>query len=209
MEIAYLGHSSFKIIGKDLSVVSDPFDGGRVGIEMPRVSTDVVTISHDHFDHNNKASVKGDFVCFDTPGEYEIKGAEITGIESDHDDRGGAERGKNTIFIYQIDGIHVCHLGDLGCGLSSEQLEKMDGIDILLIPVGGKVTIDAKAAAKVISEIEPKIVIPMHFRVGKMTELDTLDKFIDAIGKTPKKTDRLKVQKKDLPEEMEVVVLKA
>lgn len=210
MEIVYLGHSSFKIIGKDLSVVSDPFDSKKVGIEMPKVGADVVTISHDHLDHNNKSAIKGDFVCFDTPGEYEIKGAEIIGIESDHDASGGAERGKNTIFIYQIDGVHVCHLGDLGTGLSSEQLEKMDGVDVLMIPVGGTYTIDAKAAAKVISEIEPKIVIPMHFRIGnKSLNLDTLDKFIDAIGKTPKKVDHLKIQKKDLPEEMEVVVLKA
>lgn len=209
MEISYLGHSSFKIIGKDISVVCDPFDMKMVGVEMPKVSADVVTISHNHLDHNNKAAVKGDFVCFDTPGEYEIKGAEIIGIESDHDASGGAERGKNTIFTYQIDGIHVCHLGDLGCALSSEQLEKMNRVDVLMIPVGGKYTIDAKEAAKVISDIDPKIVTPMHFRIGKMTDLDPLDKFLDAIGKTPKKVDTLKIQKKDLPEEMEVIVLKS
>lgn len=209
MEITYLGHSSFKLIGKDISIICDPFDSAKVGLNFPRVEADVVTISHDHFDHNAKEAVRGSFVCFDTPGEYEIKGAEIIGIDSFHDESQGAERGHNTIFVYEIDGIHICHLGDLGCSLSSEQIEKMDGVDILMVPVGGKLTIDAKQAAKVISDIEPKIVIPMHFKVGKMTELDPLEKFISEIGKAPKNLDRLKIQKKELPENLEVIILKS
>lgn len=208
MEIIYLGHSSFKLIGKSISVVTDPFESSRVGLNFQRVEADVVTISHDHSDHNAKGAVRGNPSCFDTPGEYEIKGAEIIGIDSFHDESQGTERGHNTIFVYEIDGIHICHLGDLGTGLLSEQLEKINGVDILLTPVGGVYTIDAKKATKVISDIEPKIVIPMHFKAGKMTELDSLDKFVSEIGKTPKNLDRLKVQKKELPEEMEVVVLK-
>lgn len=207
MEIIHLGHSSFKLIGKDLTIVADPFDAAKVGLKFPRTEADVVTVSHDHPDHNATGEVRGEFVCFDTPGEYEIKNAEIVGTASFHDAKQGGELGQNTIFSYEIDGINVCHLGDLGAPLSSDQLEKIDGVDILMIPVGGKYTIGAKEAAKVISEIEPKIVIPMHYRVGKMTDLDSVDSFVKEIGKTPKKKDSLKIQKKDLPEELEVYVL--
>lgn len=207
MEIIHLGHSSFKLIGKDLVIVADPFDPEKVGLKFPRTEADVVTISHNHPDHNAVGEVRGDFVCFDTPGEYEIKNAEIVGTASFHDAKQGGELGQNTIFSYEIDGINICHLGDLGAPLSSDQLEKIDGVDILMIPVGGKYTIGAKEAAKVISEIEPKIVIPMHYRVGKMTDLDSVDSFVKEIGKTPKKKDSLKIQKKDLPEELEVYVL--
>jgi L-ascorbate metabolism protein UlaG (beta-lactamase superfamily) len=209
MEIAYLGHSSFKIIGKDLNIVCDPYDSTKVGLTFPRTEADVVTVSHDHFDHNAINAVRGQFVCFDTPGEYEIKNAEITGTAAWHDDKNGAEQGSNTIFSYEVDGINICHLGDLGCALTSAQLEKIDGVDILMIPVGGKYTIGAKEAVKVIAEIEPKIVIPMHFKAGKMTDLESLDTFLKEIGKTPKTSERLKILKKDLPEEMEVVVLKS
>lgn len=207
MEILHLGHSSFKIIGKNVTVVTDPFDAAKMGIPFPRTEADVVTMSHDHFDHNAVGAVRGEFLCFDSPGQYEIKNAEITGTASFHDDKKGAERGQNTIFSYEIDGIHICHLGDLGHELSSEQLEKLDGVDVLMVPVGGKLTIDAKEATKVISDIEPKIVIPMHYKAGKMTDIDPLDTFLKEIGKTPKRQERLKIQKKDLPEEMEVVIL--
>jgi L-ascorbate metabolism protein UlaG (beta-lactamase superfamily) len=209
MEIAYLGHSSFKIIGKDLSIVCDPYDAAKVGLTFPRTEADVVTVSHDHFDHNATGAVRGQFICFDTPGEYEIKNGEITGTASYHDDKNGAERGPNTIFSYDIDGINICHLGDLGAPLTSAQLEKIDGVDILMIPVGGKDTIGPKEAVKVIAEIEPKIVIPMHYKAGKMADLGTLDAFLAEIGKTPKSTERLKIQRKDLPEEMEVIVIKS
>lgn len=209
MEILHLGHSSFKIIGKDITIITDPYDAAKVGLTFPRTEADVVTVSHDHYDHNAVGAIRGQNVCFDTPGEYEIKNSEIVGINSFHDDKDGAERGQNTIFSFRVDGVNICHLGDLGCPLTSAQLEKIDGVDILMIPVGGKVTIDSKAAAKVISEIEPKIVIPMHFRAGKMADLDSLDTFLKEIGKTPRATDHLKIQKKDMPEEMEVYVFKS
>jgi L-ascorbate metabolism protein UlaG (beta-lactamase superfamily) len=208
MEILHLGHSSFKLIGKNVTIVTDPFESDWVGIPFPKTEANVVTISHEqHGDHNNRAGVKGEFICFDSPGEYEIKTAEIRGIPGCHDDKDGSERGDNTIFTYEVDGIKICHLGDQGKDLSSDQLDKVDGVDILMVPVGGKDTIDYKAAAKVVSEIEPKIVLPMHYKVGKLTELDDLDKFIKEVGIDPKKADRLKIQKKDLPEAMEVWVI--
>lgn len=206
MEITSLGHSSFKIVGKEISIITDPFDQDKVGITFPKAEAAVVTVSHDHFDHNKIDALKGNFICFDSPGEYEIKNTEIVGIESSHDKSQGAERGLNTIFLYRVDGIKICHLGDLGTDLSSDQIEKIDGVDIVFIPVGGKYTIDAKEAAKIISEIDPKIVIPMHYRVGKMTDLDPVDNFLSEIGKQPQKTDRIKIQPKDLPENLEVIL---
>jgi L-ascorbate metabolism protein UlaG (beta-lactamase superfamily) len=207
MEILGLGHSAFKIIGKEITIVTDPFDPETVGFPFPKVEADVVTVSHSHSDHNFLKGVKGDFICFDSPGEYEIKNSEIVGIDSFHDDKNGSERGHNTIFSLEVDGIHICHLGDLGTSLSSDQLEKIDGADILIIPVGGVKVIDPKAAVKVISEIEPKIVIPVHYKEGKLTDFEPLEHFVKEIGKDPKKTDRLKIQKKDLPEQLEIYTL--
>lgn len=212
MEIQYLGHSCFKIIGKSLSVITDPFDAKTVGYAPIKQSAEVVTVSHEHYDHNYVQAVQGDPLIFDSPGEYEVKGAEFRGILSAHDDSGGSERGLNTIFVMDVDGIKICHLGDLGAELSSEQLEQVDGIDILLIPVGGTYTIDAKEAAKIASEIEPRIVIPMHYgtKEGKVGEgkLESVDKFLHEMGVTPETKERLKITKNDLPEEPEVVVLK-
>lgn len=207
MEIVSLGHSSFKIIGKEISIITDPFDPAKAGMPFPKAEADVVTKSHDHSDHNNLKAVKGQFVCFDSPGEYEIKNSEIIGIDSFHDDKKGEERGRSTIFTYNVDGIKICHLGDLGESLSTEQLEKIDGVDVLMIPVGGRVTIDPKMAVKVISDIEPKIAIPMHFKEGAFTDFAAVDDFVKEIGKEPKKAERLKIQKKDLPEELEVYLL--
>jgi L-ascorbate metabolism protein UlaG (beta-lactamase superfamily) len=207
MEIIHLGHSSFKIIGKNVTIVCDPLDPAEVGIPFSKTDADVVTISHHHKDHDNLAGIKGEYLCFDSPGEYEIKTAEIRGITGCHDDKDGGDFGDNTIFSFDVDGINICHLGDQGKDLSSDQLDRVDGVDILMIPVGGKYTIDAKLATKLISEIEPKIVMPMHYQVGNMKDLAPLETFLKEVGIEPKKADRLKIQKKDLPEAMEIWVI--
>lgn len=207
MEVISLGHSSFKFVGKEAIVVCDPYHDDSVGMKFPKTNADILTISHEHLDHNNREGIKGDFICFDSPGEYEIKGSEIVGIQAYHDDKKGAERGPVTLFIYEIDGIKLCHLGDLGHDLSSEQLEKIDGVDILFIPVGGVVTIDSKIAAKIVAEIGPKIVVPMHTRHPKKPELDTVDVFLKEMGKDPKKATSIKLKKKELPEDLEIYVL--
>ncbi len=210
MEISHLGHSCFKIAGKNLTVVTDPYNHSKIAKKMPRVEADVVTISHQHQDHNYKEGVKGDFLLLDSPGEYEVKESFFQGIESFHDDSKGEERGNNTIFTMEIDGVVICHLGDLGVELDNEQLEKVDGVDILMVPVGGTYAIDAKTAVKVVNDIGPKVVIPMHYKdTGIDIPLDPVDKFIKEMGETPETLDRLKVAKKDLPEEMKVVVLKS
>lgn len=208
MEISYLGHSCFKIIGKKISVLCDPYDPNTVGLKLAKQDADVVTMSHTHSDHNYLDVMKSEYLLLDSPGEYEIKEAEFTGIFAPHDDKNGEERGQVTLFTMEIDDITVCHLSDLGSELTSEQLDKVDGVDILMIPVGGKYTIDAKKAVKVISQIEPKIVIPMHYRAGKMTDLEPLETFLHEMAVNPTPQDKLKVFSKDLPEELEVVVLK-
>ena len=210
VEITSLGLSSFKIAGKTASIVCDPYLDSAVGLKFPRVEADIVTISHDHSNHNSRGGVKGEFICFDSPGEYEIKETEITGIKSYHDESNGVIRGQNTIFVYEVDNIKICHLGDLGHELDSEQIEKIDGVDVLFIPVGGGTALDAKRAAKVISAIAPKIVIPMHYKVGNRNDLESVDLFLREIGKDPKKLTELKIKSaKDLPEDLEIYILES
>ena len=168
-----------------------------------------MTISHDHEDHNNIAAVKGNPFVIDCAGEYDVKGIFVEGVDSFHDQSKGKERGGNVIYRMEIEDISIAHLGDLAHSLDDAELEKLVGTDILLIPVGGHHTLDAKRAVEVISQIEPRIVIPMHYRHPDLKfELDDLDKFIKELGLKPTYEEKLKISKKDLPsEEMELVVL--
>ncbi len=210
MEISHIGHACFKIVGKNITVVTDPFNHPKIDLKMPKLSADVVISTHDHRDHNYIEAIKGDYLLLDSPGEYEVKECFFRGITSFHDDQKGEERGLNTIFTMEIDGIRLCHLGDLGTELTSEQLEALNGVDILMIPVGGIYTIDAKTAVKVINDIGPKIVIPMHYKVpGVNMDIASVDKFLNEIGEEPETLDKLKIMKKDLPEEMKIMVLKS
>ena len=212
MYITYLGHSCFKLQDKNsnesLTLITDPFDKS-VGLKLPNAEADIVTVSHEHYDHNNLEAIKGKPYVINTAGEYDIKGIMIEGIESYHDTQEGKERGKNIIFRITMDDVIITHLGDLGTGLNDQQLEKLMGTDILLIPVGGKFTIDAQKAVEVISQIEPRIVIPMHYKSkdSKM-DIDGVDKFVKELGLTPRTEEKLKIVKKDLPQEdMELVIL--
>lgn len=209
MEISHIGHACFKIVGKSLTVVVDPYNP-KLGLKMPKLDADVLILTHDHFDHNYKEAIRGDYLLLDSPGEYEVRESFFQGITSFHDDKEGKEWGTNTIFTMEIDGIHLCHLGDLGTELNSEQIEAMNGVDILMVPVGGTYTIDAKIAVKVINDVSPKIVIPMHYKTAGSTksDIDSLDKFLSEIGEEPDTLDKLKIMKKDLPEDMKVIVLK-
>jgi L-ascorbate metabolism protein UlaG (beta-lactamase superfamily) len=197
-----------KISTDGITVVTDPFDK-KIGLKPPVFEADIVTVSHDHEDHNNVSSIKGKPYVIKTAGEYDIKGVAVHGVDTSHDKKEGKERGLNIIYKITIDDITVTHLGDLGHELSDKQLEALVGTDILLVPVGGKYTIDAEKAVEVINQIEPRIVIPMHYQVpGLKMEIDGVEKFIKEIGMTPRKEEKLKISKKDLPqEEMELVVL--
>ncbi|MFA5184442.1 MAG: MBL fold metallo-hydrolase [Patescibacteria group bacterium] len=212
MIITWQGQSCFKLqdrIGPDgVTVVTDPFDK-EVGLKVPNFEADIVTISHDHHDHNNAGALRGTPMIINCAGEYDFKGILIEGIDSFHDDQEGVVRGGNIIYRIEIDDISVTHLGDLGHSLTDAQLEKVVGTDILLIPVGGKYTIDAKRAVEVISQVEPRIVIPMHYKTKDLqVDIDSVDKFIKEIGLTPTYEEKLKISKKDLPQEdMELIIL--
>lgn len=203
MTITWLGHSSFKIQNKETTLVTDPFDKS-IGINFPKTEAQIVTISHDHYDHSSLKKITGNPLVVDRPGEYEKGGITVKGILSFHDNKNGKERGLNTIYLIEVEDIRICHLGDLGQSkLSEEQLDKLDGVDILLIPVGGIYTIDAKDAANLVNEIEPRIVIPMHYKIpGLNIKLNTVDKFCKEMGASGKeKINKLKIKKKDLPQE--------
>ena len=212
MIITWQGHSCFKIQDKQgadgVTLVTDPFNK-EIGLKVPNFETDIITVSHDHKDHNNVSALRGNAFIINSPGEYDFKDVLIEGIDSFHDEKNGAERGSNTIYRIEIDDISVTHLGDLGHVLDSSYLEKLAGTDILLIPVGGRYTLDAKKAVEVISQIEPRIVIPMHYKVeGVTADIDGVDKFIKELGLEPTYEEKLKISKKDLPQEdMELVIL--
>jgi len=212
MEITYLGQSSFKIKGKDATLVTDPFKPDFVGLKFPKVEADIVTVSHNHLDHNFTAGVEGAPFVVDRPGEYEIKGVSIFGYPTFHDAKLGAERGENTIFLIEMDGISICHLGDLGCKLPDKILEEINVADILLVPVGGEVSLNPTEANEVIKQTEPLIVIPMHFKLEGMKEdfakFATVDQFLKEVGvESPERLDKLSVTKDKLPEETKIILL--
>jgi len=210
MYITWLGQSCFKIQGKEVTIVTDPYDQ-TTGLKLPRMSADIVTVSHDHYDHNYVSAISGNHFLINTPGEYEVKKVFIYGIPSWHDDKEGKERGANTIYLFEFEELKIAHLGDLGSSLSDEQLEKLEAVDILMIPVGGVFTLNAKGAAQVISQIEPRMVIPMHYKVpGLKINIDGLDKFSKEMGaKREEPLDKLRITKKDLPaEETKIIILK-
>lgn len=212
MIITWQGHSCFKIqdkMGADgVTLVTDPFDKAT-GLKVPNFEADIITVSHDHHDHNNISALRGNPFVIDCAGEFDYKGILVEGIDSFHDEKKGEERGGNIMYRIEVDDISVAHLGDLGTVLDNTQLEKLVGTDVLLIPVGGKYTLDAKKAVEVISQIEPRIVIPMHYKTeGLAVDLDPIEKFIKEIGLTPTYEEKLKISKKDLPvEDMELVIL--
>lgn len=212
MDILPLGHSSFRIRGKNTTVVADPYDKSLVGLTFPKVEADIVTVSHDHPDHNHVSAVGGSPFVVTGPGEYEIKGISIIGVSVFHDDVGGQKRGKNTIYRMEVDGVSIVHLGDLGHVLTTDQVDALDGVDVLFVPVGGEYTIDAVGAKSVVGDIEPAIVIPMHYYKEKLNKqtfgtLSPVSKFLSEMGKDPLCQSKLIVHKDKLPTELQVVVL--
>ena len=208
MTIQWYGQSCFRIEVKDVSILIDPFSK-EIGLRAPRFKDDLILVTHDHADHNNTENINEEALVISNPGEYERKGVSVRGITSFHDAAEGAERGLNTIYMIRAEDMNICHLGDLGqAELTDKQIESIGDVDVLLIPVGGTYTIDAKQAAHVVTQIEPKIIIPMHYKVSDLKiPLDSADKFIKEIGLTPEKVDKFKIAKKTLPvDEMKLVV---
>jgi L-ascorbate metabolism protein UlaG (beta-lactamase superfamily) len=215
MQITWKGQSCFQISvnlgkGEQVNIVIDPFDEAT-GLRVPKLEADLLLISHDHHDHNNTKAVDGKFLLVEGPGEYEAKGVYVQGIPAFHDDEQGKEKGVNTIYVVEAEDLRICHMGDLGQKeLTDEQLEKIGDVDVLMIPIGGNFTISAKESMKIMSQIEPRIIIPMHYSLPKLKiKLDGLEVFLKAMGM--KKIDplpKLSIKKKDISaEEAKIIVL--
>lgn len=210
MEITWLGHSCFRLRGRDAAAVTDPC-AKSTGYSIGRPTADIVTVSHDHPGHNNVAAVAGSPRVVQGPGEFEIAGVLIMGIRTYHDQQNGDRLGRNISYVLELDDVRVCHLGDLGHVPTPEQVEELSRVDILLAPVGGGSTIGAAAAAETVSLLEPKLIIPMHYRTpAAKAELDPLDRFLKEMGAPTALEERqpkLSVTKSTLPHEAKVLVL--
>jgi L-ascorbate metabolism protein UlaG (beta-lactamase superfamily) len=207
-DITWLGHACFRLRGKDATIVTDPFDRG-IGLEVPRPRADIVTISRDEPAHNAEATIKGEPRVLRAAGEYEVKGVFINGVATYGDAKKGALRGKNTVFVYELDDLVICHLGGLGHTLSAAQVEALSNVSVLIVPVGAPDALDAAKAVEVIGQIEPAIVIPMMYKTGPETlNLEPLDRFAKEMGlKEWVAQDKLVLKSSDLPETTQVVVL--
>ncbi len=217
MDITYHGHSCFKIKSKEGIVVMDPYDD-YIGMSLSKLSADVVTSSHDHKDHRSLDRVKPttkreEVFAITHPGEYEVGGISVFGVPTFHDDSQGSERGANIIFTVVVEGIRVCHLGDLGHELTDTQKTEVGDVDVLLVPVGGVYTIDPKQAKTIIHSLEPSYIVPMHFKTSQHDEkvfgdLKTVEEFLQVYGAEVQPQDSLRVEAHKLPEETEMVVLR-
>lgn len=207
MDISYIGHSAFKIKTKTATLITDPFDPASVGIKYSPQESDIVTISHAHADHNFLNKINGVKKIVTGPGEYEIMGVSIIGVPTFHDSQSGKERGKNTVYVFEAEGLRIAHLGDLGHMLNESQIESLGEIDVLMIPVGGKYTITAKEASDLVSEIEPYFVIPMHYG----GELEPVETFLKEMGQAGERMTKFSIKKFDIEENQntKVVVLEA
>ncbi|MFC2007970.1 MBL fold metallo-hydrolase [Chloroflexota bacterium] len=185
MDINWLGHSCFRIKGNQAVIITDPYPPD-LGYSLGKQTARIVTVSHQHPSHSYVDGVSGEKRVVNGPGEYEISGVLTIGIPTFHDTEKGKKRGKNTVYLMEIDGISVCHLGDLGHVLPDDQVEEIGDVDILLLPVGGVSTINAAMAAEVIRQLDPQVVIPMHYKTPELDrELDPVDKFLKEMGIEP------------------------
>ncbi|MFL0195849.1 MBL fold metallo-hydrolase [Clostridium sp. WILCCON 0269] len=212
MKIKWFGQACFMITSENGSkVLIDPFNK-MLGYKLPEIQANIVSISHNHSDHSNINAVKGSFVHINGPGRFLKDGIEIKGVETFHDKVSGSKRGNNTIYNFRIDGIDVCHCGDLGHILSSNQIEEIGNVDILLLPVGGLVTINALDANEVMKQLNPTVVIPMHYRTKALGLLGCMfskvEKFISVSGLKVKECGELELNKENIKNYSGIVVLK-
>lgn len=183
MKVKWLGHSCFLLTADNsVKVLTDPFDGS-VGYKVPEIAADIVSTSHDHYDHSYTQAVQGEFLHINQTGYFSHRGIEVIGVTSFHDAENGAKRGKNTIYKFIIDGIHICHCGDLGHVLTPEQVKKIGHVDILLMPVGGFYTIGPNEAVEVAKMLQPLVIIPMHFKTEAINfPIGGVESFLQQIG---------------------------
>lgn len=208
MEITWLGHSCFLIRGKEKTIITDPCHPD-LGYRLGEPEADIVTLSHFHPGHNYIVGVANEPKRIKSPGEYEIGGTFITGVATFHDDRKGSLRGKNTIYIIEMDGITLCHLGDLGHPLDPHLIEEIGDIDILFLPVGEVSTMPIDTAVEIVRQLEPHIVIPMHYKTEAFTgDLSPVDKFLDKMRiRELEARPKLSITSSSLPSTTQTIVL--
>lgn len=213
MKVKWLGHAAFLITSDEgVKILTDPYTPGVYGLEYGSIKdeADIVTVSHDHEDHNYIAGVPGNPRVVRGAGKHKVDGVEFTGIACYHDESGGEERGDNTIFCFTVNGIKLCHLGDLGHGLSDDQIAGIGSVDVLMIPVGGTFTVDASAATKIIDHIKPRVAIPMHFKNKRCLSFPVSDLEPFIRGKANVKTagsSETEFEPERLPKTTEILVL--
>ncbi|MBN1366933.1 MAG: MBL fold metallo-hydrolase [Dehalococcoidales bacterium] len=208
MEITWLGQSCFRIKTTHGIVITDPC-GPDTGYTLVKLTARIVTVSHDHRDHNYVEGITGEFKVINRPGEYEINNILIFGIPTFHDAEHGQQRGKNVAYRIETDDLAICHLGDLGHPLSASLVEQLQNCDVLMIPVGGVYTINATTAAEIVRQLTPKVVIPMHYKTpqGKI-ELETVDRFLQETGAAAAVPQpKLNISRSSAPETTQVVLL--
>jgi len=177
-----MGHSCFRIKGSHATIITDPYPPD-LGYSLGKPTANIITVSHQHPGHSYVKGIGGEWRVVNGPGEYEISGVLIIGISTFHDDEKGGTRGKNTAYLMEIDEISVGHLGDLGHTLTNNQVEELENVDVLLIPVGGVSTINASVAAGLVRQLEPKVVVPMHYKTNQLNrELEPVDRFLKEMG---------------------------
>ena len=210
MKIKWLGHASFLITSDSgTRIITDPYTTRQdLAYGEIKESADIVTVSHDHGDHNNVAAVGGNPEV--VRGTTEVKGIKFKGIPTYHDDAKGSKRGNNTMLCFEVDGVKVCHLGDLGHPLSNEQVNELGETDVLLIPVGGLYTIDAATASQVCDQLKPKVIIPMHFKNNKCNfPISRVDEFLKGKSNvTQPDASEVEFKAGELPTPAQIMVLK-
>ncbi len=208
MDITWLGHSCFRIKGSQTTVITDPYPPD-LGYSLGKQTAAIVTVSHQHPGHSFVTEVGGEPRVIKGPGEYEIANTLIIGLATFHDREDGRQKGKNTVYAIQLDELSICHLGDLGHVLTAQQVEDIGNVDILLIPVGGVSTINATLAAEVVRQLEPRVVVPMHFKTPAVSrDLEPVDRFLKEMSvKDTASRPKLTLTKGNLPAATTVFLL--
>ena len=209
MDVTWLGHGCFRLRGRGAAVVTDPYPPA-IGLKLSRMDAEVVTVSHDHDNHSYTQVVREGAYEIRGPGEYEVAGVSVIGIPTYHDSEKGRKEGRNTVYLIDIDDITVCHLGELGHRLDDSEAEAVSSPDVLLVPVGGRTSLNAGQAAEVVRQLEPRYVVPMHYSIpGLKLQLDPIDRFLKEMGVASLEAQpKLSVQKSSGADyETKVVVL--
>jgi len=207
LDVTWLGHGCFRLRGRSAAVVTDPYPPA-IGLKLSRLEADLVTVSHEHENHNYTQVVR-DAYEIRGPGEYEVAGVSVIGVPTYHDAEKGAKHGRNTVYLIEIDDVRVCHLGDLGHKLDDAEAETISSPDVLLVPVGGHTAINAAQAAEIVRQLEPRFVVPMHYAIpGLKLQLDSLDRFLKEMAVAAAEPQpKLSVQKSSGEYDTKVVVL--